>query len=154
MKSTLNLMVAFMFGILVMISCEMMSPEAPETELDVPRTLSKETVNMTFTGQEDHRITSDKAGRMMAAFQEDNTDGPYAWYFGADAIQTLLAQNGAVGLRIYGSVNEDGMFSPVLFGVAADGSDIGGGSGLSKAMLDSVVIMEEALPCPPFCGFP
>ena len=72
-------------------------------------------------------------------------------YFGKEAIERLLNQEGAVGLRIYGGINPDGEFTPVLMGVPADGNDING-IGLEKALGDSVIILEMAVPCPPYCG--
>jgi len=104
-----------------------------------------------FTGKEDHLISLGDATQMTDAYRLENPDGPWGWYFGGEAIQSVLAQNAAVGLRIYGGLNQEGQFSPVIFGVIANGDHITG-SGLSKALTDSgVVILEMAVPCPPYC---
>lgn len=138
---------------LTLIGCERAATESTESpELNTPQTgLMKETDAM-FTGEEDHSITLAAAEQMMAAFQADNPYDTYGWYFGRKAIEVLLAQEGCVGIRIYGGLNADDKFSPVLFGVIAKGDDLGGG-GLSKALSDSTGAgpMEIALPCPPFC---
>ena len=80
----------------------------------------------------------------------------WAWYFGGEAIETLLNQKGVNGFRVYGGINAEGQFSPVLVGVTADGEDIFslGSSlrkGFSTAALDSVVILDIVMPCPPYC---
>jgi len=79
-----------------------------------------------------------------------------SWYFGGEAIKTLLNQKGVIGFRTYGGINTEDQFCPVLVGANADGEDILslGSSlrkGLSTAALDSVVILEIAMPCPPYC---
>ncbi len=80
----------------------------------------------------------------------------WAWYFGGEAIEILLNQKGVIGFRAYGGINAEGQFSPVLVGGTADDEDIFslGSSlrkGLSTAALDSVVILDIAMPCPPYC---
>ena len=80
----------------------------------------------------------------------------WGWYFGGEAIKTLLNQKGVNGFRVYGGINAEDRFSPVLVGVYADGEDIFslGSSlrkGLSTAALDSVVILDLPTPCPPYC---
>ena len=121
----------------------------PETP---PVQLPKGTAIM-FTGEEDHYISLQAAEEMMTAFQAADAFETYAWYFGRVAIEQLLAQSGAVGLRIYGGFTSNGQFSPVIFGVTTQGNDIVGG-GLSKSLSDSIIVAELAVPCPPMCGEP
>lgn len=104
-----------------------------------------------FTGMEDHSISLEYAREMITAFREENPNVEYGWYFGREAIEKILAQTGAVGLRIYGGLKEDGTFRPVLFGVSANGNDIDGIK-LNNTLEDSVIILEFPMPCPTFCG--
>ena len=148
MKKFPKLVLVFMVIFAVSV-CERAAIQEPEAVN--PSSLSKTLTVTVFTGKENHRIFLAQATQMMAAFQNANPDEPYGWYFGGEAIKDILAQKGVVGLRIYGGLNEDGDFSPVIFGVTANGMDIdgSGGSGLFKALIDSVVILEKAMPCPP-----
>ena len=61
---------------------------------------------------------------MMSKFQENNPFDSDAWYFGREAISDLLSQDECVGIRIYGGLDVNVIFSPVVFGVYADGADI------------------------------
>lgn len=150
-KSLFHIMLGFMF-VFVLLACETSSTETSESEENPLGTLPK-AAGAVFNGEEKHDISLTDADIMMAAFQQQNQDKPYGWYFGRNAIEKLLAQQGAVGLRIYGGLNAEGQFSPVVFGVTADGNDLDG-RGLSKAMNNHIVILEVALPCPPSCGTP
>ncbi|MFB0516695.1 MAG: hypothetical protein ACETWG_08825 [Candidatus Neomarinimicrobiota bacterium] len=127
------------------------STDARNPELNAPQTVLTKETDVIFTGEEDHSITLQAAQVMMTAFQDDNPYNVYAWYFSKAAVQKLLAQEGCVGIRIYGGLNQDNQFSPVVFGVTAPGDDIGGR--LSKALLDSTGVgpMEQSIPCPPYC---
>jgi len=151
-----NLIIATLLltSILAITSCEKIgigeSGSMASESNDPALGLAKE-MQVVFTGKEDHLISLSNATQMTDVYRLKNPDGPWGWYFGGEAIQSVLAQNGAVGLRIYGGLNQEGQFSPVVFGVTADGKDITG-SGLHKALLDSgVVILEMAPPCPPEC---
>ena len=105
-----------------------------------------------FTGLEEHRISLELADSMMAAYQSNNPYDSYAWFFSRKAFEALLSHPGAVGIRIYGGVGKGGKFSPVMFGVTADGSDIIE-EGLSKGQGNhgGVGPMETAFPCPGSC---
>ncbi len=137
-------------GSIAFIGCEWAGSE-DEAESYLLLQVSNDSPDAVFTGKEDHTISLAAAQQMMAAFRDENPDETYGWYFGKEAIERLLNQEGAVGLRIYGGINPDGEFTPVLMAVPADGNDING-IGLEKALGDSVIILEMALPCPPYCG--
>lgn len=138
---------------IALVSCERAATESTDNpELATPQPVLMKETDVMFTGEEDHSITLTAAEQMMAAFQKDNPYDTYGWFFGRKAIEALLAQDGCVGIRIYGGLNQDGQFSPVLFGVTAKGNDIGGG-GLSKAQSDFTGVgpKEMSSPCPPYC---
>ena len=154
MKKILTISLAVVcVSAIAIISCEKVSVGSTEkTELNSPQ-LSLMEVDGTairFTGKEDHSFPVQAGKEMMTAFQADNPFETYGWYFGREAIEWLLAQDGAVGLRIYGGFKPNGQFSPVILGVDAQGKDIyRGGSGLYKSPLNSPRLLEKAFPCPP-----
>jgi hypothetical protein len=61
--------------------------------------------------------------------------------FFREELDAMLAQPGCAGVRIYFARKEDGKDTVVMTGVDADGRDMTSG-----------VLMEEIIPCPPFCG--
>ena len=152
MKRTLHSVLAVVcVSAIAIISCEKVSVGGTvKTEPNSPQ-LSIMEVNgaaALFTGKEDHSYPVQAAQEMMAAFQSDNPFETYGWYFGREAIEWLLAQDGAVGIRIYGGFKPTGQFSPVILGVDAQGNDIGIYSdGLYKSLSDSTRILERAFPC-------
>jgi hypothetical protein len=107
---------------------------------------------MMFSGFEDHDIDMELAEKMMADFRENNPYKAYGWFIGRTAVEDLLGQAGAVGLRIYGGLDDDGEFSPVIFGVDSLGYD------LPRRGLEKLLDMgptgkpkERLPPCPPYC---
>lgn len=158
MKRLPALLLAMMAAGTILIplsSCEQAVTEGTNSpELGTPQIALQKQTEVMFTGVEDHTISLDIANQMTSMFQKNNPYDAYAWYFSREAIEKLLAQEGCVGIRIYGGLKSDSEFSPVIYGVNAPGADFIG-SGLSKALLDSLVgPMEIAMPCPPFCGTP
>jgi hypothetical protein len=137
--------------IIASLSCEWMdigNPKEPEPmTMEIPL---DESITVNFTGTENHRLPEETGLAMMERFRADNPFDAYGWYFGRKAIEELLGQPDCVGIRIYGGADESGKFSPVLFGVTEDGRDING-AGLSKELKPSVIVLEMAAPCPPYC---
>lgn len=105
-----------------------------------------------FSGYEDHDIDMDAAEKMMADFRENNQYEAYGWAISRMAVEDLLGQAGAVGLRIYGGLDEDGEFSPVIFAVDSLGYDLPR-RGLEKQldMGPTSKPKEMLAPCPPIC---
>ena len=139
--------------VVVSISCEKTTTEsAGSPEPVTPRLGLLKGTDVMFTGEKDHTVSPQLAGQMTSAFQNNNPYDVYAWFCSKKSLEMLLAQEGCVGIRIYGGLNNDGQFSPVLYGANARGSDLSGG-GLSKSLSDSTGIgpMEMLVPCPPYC---
>lgn len=150
-RTLLSVLAVVCISAIVIISCEKVSVGSTEnTEPNSPK-LSLIEVNGTevlYTGKENHSFPVQAAKEMMTAFQSNNPFETYGWYFGREAIEWLLAQDGVVGIRIYGGFKPNGQFSPVILGVDAQGKDIyRGGSGLYKSPSDSTRILERAFPC-------
>jgi hypothetical protein len=62
-------------------------------------------------------------------------------FFARNAFDKILAQPGVVGIRYYYAQTDQGTPTLVLIGVDGKGQDMQTG-----------VMMENATPCPPFCG--
>jgi hypothetical protein len=82
----------------------------------------------------------------VSACRDANLNTVKGSFFGRDAIEEILAQNGCVGIRAYQALKDPSTMSPkltlVLCGVDADQND----------MLGQSIIMEYAVLCPPSCG--
>jgi len=80
---------------------------------------------MNFTGNELHDITLSEASAMTKRFRDTVTSGQtIAHYFGAEAINQILDQTGAVGIRIYYGLNENNQKQLIITGVGSDGNDL------------------------------
>jgi hypothetical protein len=78
-------------------------------------------------------------------------------FVGADIINQLLSKTGAVGLRIYYGMDDEGNMQPIFF--ASD--DKGNPIVPSKSKTSSVETTNDdsggadaSVPCPPFCATP
>jgi hypothetical protein len=96
---------------------------------------------MAFTGKEQHQITLEEAIKLISNFRNKQSgDVIKAHYFGKEALQKLLDQEGCVGIRIYYAAQDDGTPELVIVGVDENGKD-----------LEEGVILERNYPCPPYC---
>jgi hypothetical protein len=97
-----------------------------------------------FDPRRDHRISREEAASLIQAFQAKAQAGTHrASTFNHSAFEQLLAQPGAVGIRIYRAEHKDG--SPTMVMVAVDGE----GVDLDNA---SAVFMQFSHDCPPYCA--
>lgn len=133
----LLIMITVFVGAMALLGYNKAATDNGVTSTGNDQTLQQET-DVVFTGKEDHSITLVDAMEMTAAFRREKIDGPWAWFYGREAVENILAQDGVVGVRIYGGLNQEGRFSPVLVGVTADGEDLAYG-----------VLAELTTPCPP-----
>ena len=89
----------------------------------------------------DHRISLADASVLTKRHSTANPNAEKAGTFHKDQVLELLNQPGCVALRIYYGRQADGKPALVLTGVDKADSDITAG-----------VILEQHLPCPPYCG--
>ena len=135
-------MLVLSIGILITAAC--MSNTSDESEVlsaldeSVPTTS-----DVMFTGKENHDISLEDAEKMILEYAEKYKEGPFAWTFGRDAVEEILAQEGCVALRIFGGLYEGDEFHPILIGVTSDGRSMSGGA-----------VRDFPLPCPPYCPEP
>ena len=96
---------------------------------------------MSFTGNEDHSIELTEAAEWCANYRDEEPNGVHAHFFGKAAINSILAQSGCVGIRIYYALDNNGAKHLILVGTKSDENDIYDG-----------VLAEKSVPCPPYCG--
>ena len=61
---------------------------------------------------------------MIKTYYDQNQDDVLAHFMGRNLIEAILAQPGAVGLRMFHALNEIGLKQLVLVGVDASGENI------------------------------
>lgn len=94
-----------------------------------------------LTGHERHSIGADDAAKLTKNYRESVGHGSVLGeYFGGDAVQELLKQDGCIGLRIYFGKKDDGETALVLVGVDISGND-----------MNDYTILSHGFPCPPLC---
>ncbi|MCH6558974.1 hypothetical protein IH799_01320 [candidate division KSB1 bacterium] len=126
----------FFFGLLTILVCTV------SIALNYSDIFTKEDVKqITFTGKEDHSISLEDASKMTRNFQlQSASDQIIGGFFGKDAVLAIISQEGAVGLRYYYGLDDEGTPHIILIGVEADGND----------MIDGL-LAERAAACPPHC---
>lgn len=87
----------------------------------------------------DHRITLQQAVEMTHAYQAAHKGEVRAWWFSREAIDALLAEPDAAGIRIYLGAGPTGP-TPVICPTDKDQRDMTGG-----------YLAELSRPCPPYC---
>lgn len=95
---------------------------------------------MAFNGTEGEFITMEEALALSGNYRRQNEGGVYAHFFGAEKLQALLNQEGAVGIRIYLGQDNNGVSKLALFATDADERNMEG------------LILDVGSPCPPYCS--
>jgi hypothetical protein len=96
---------------------------------------------MSFTGHEDHSIGLEEAADLTRRFRDNNQGAILGGFFGRDAIESILAQTGCVGIRYYNAEKDNNDHTLVLVGCDANQNDILPG-----------IVQEFAKPIPPYGG--
>jgi hypothetical protein len=95
-----------------------------------------------FTGSEDHSISLDEASAMTKKYRDTMPAGSRkGGFFGRDGLESILAQEGCVGIRYYNGINTAG--EPVIILVGAD---------KYEDDLYNGTLLEFAIPCPTQCS--
>ena len=95
-----------------------------------------------FTGKEDHRISLSDAAAMTKTYRQSVPDGSRkGGFFGRDALEAILAQEGCVGIRYYHGINSKGEPVVILVGADENEDDLYEGE-----------LCEFAEPCPTRCS--
>ena len=98
------------------------------------------TKHITFTGNESEEFPLDIATQWTANYRAANPKAIKAHFFGIHPLRKALGQKHCVGLRMYYALDELGVKQLIAVGVDAQGNDLFDG-----------IILDRAVPCPPFC---
>jgi hypothetical protein len=99
---------------------------------------------MALPPKKDQVIAKSDASRITANFRKStSTAAIKGLLFWNESLQKAMAQKGCVALRFYYAQKDDGTSALVVSGVDQEGNDIEAG-----------VLVEEGLPCPPYCSTP
>lgn len=85
-------------------------------------------------------ITPEQATAFTHAFQNAHPTALKAFFAGSSKINTILEQEGCMGIRIYNGLDDSGANNLVLVGVDKTGQDMTTGP-----------ILERLIPCPTDC---
>lgn len=95
-----------------------------------------------MTGNESHDISLNEAAAMTKRFRESGPSTQIiAHFFGGAAINAILQQTGAVGIRIYYGLNEENQKQLIVTGVNSAGNDLYQG-----------LLAERSVTCPIDCS--
>jgi hypothetical protein len=95
---------------------------------------------MALPEKHDHRIAVGEAAALTRKHRADHPDHGHGGFFHREAFETLLAQPGCSGIRIYRGKADAGTHHFVMVGVDGQGADMAAGG-----------VMEKCQPCPPYC---
>jgi|SRR6478609_4737066 len=95
---------------------------------------------MPLPEKRDHRISLAEATELTKQHRKDDPTGVHAEFFHREAFESLLAQPGCHGIRIYHGKGKKGERHSVMVGVDGSGKDMA-----------SAGIMQQGAPCPPIC---
>lgn len=95
---------------------------------------------MSFNGTEGAPIGIDEAAQLTANWRNTNPGQAIAHFIGRDNVEALLNQEGAMGIRIYYGISDDGEMKPIFVAASSDEND----------MLDLAI--DFTLPCPNRCS--
>lgn len=96
---------------------------------------------MSFKGNEGEAISLELAQGWAAEWRATKgKDDPNALFFGRDKLEAILAQPGAMGIRIYFGVNDEAQKALILVGADTEEND----------QVDGL-ILDRGYKCPPYC---
>lgn len=97
---------------------------------------------MAYNANEGAQITLNEASQLTKNYRDQSgwLDRTLSHYVGKTLIQSILSQEGCVGLRTYYAITEDGKKQLVFVGVDQEENDLYNG-----------VLVDKTVSCPPFC---
>lgn len=96
---------------------------------------------MTFDGNEGEVVTLAEAASWTANYRSANPGAIKAHAAGKNKLNSILNQDGCLGIRTYYAIDSEDALCLVMVGVDANGDDMENG-----------VILERMSPCPPYCS--
>lgn len=96
---------------------------------------------MAFDGDEGEEISLEEAAAWLANYSSENPSEIRAHTTGKNKLNSILNQDGCVGIRTYYAIDGNGDKCLVMVGVDASEND-----------LEEGIILDRSLPCPTRCG--
>lgn len=152
MKTSSKFLQVIMVMVVLLVSCEeQMSDEQP-VQLSQERDNHESERLITdyrFTGQEGDAIDYAVARKWVNNYQNKNSVGNKAHFFGHEIIKDILSLEGCVGIRMYYALDDEGGRQIILVGVDEKGNNIVPGENGRTA--EEGVTADASLPCPAYC---
>jgi hypothetical protein len=101
---------------------------------------------MAFDGSEGRAIDLTTASEWTETYRESGSTLTLAHFFGKNIINSILAQTGCVGIRIYYGIDGNGKQALIMVGADSSENDI---LGTPSA---PAIIANFAMPCPTYCS--
>ncbi|HET6991512.1 MAG TPA: hypothetical protein VFJ43_09325 [Bacteroidia bacterium] len=95
---------------------------------------------MAFTGNEGEDFPMEIAAKWTANYRAQNPKGIKAHFFGEKILMRAIREKHCIGLRMYYALDDEGMQQIIVVGVDKQGNDLCSG-----------IVMDRAVPCPPYC---
>jgi len=95
---------------------------------------------MPLPDKRDHKISLAEATELTRRHRKEDPKAGHGEFFHREAFETLLAQPGCAGIRIYHGKGPKGEHHCVMVGVDGKGADMAAGG-----------VMQMSWPCPPWC---
>jgi hypothetical protein len=110
-----------------------------------------------FSAEVGEDIGYEKGAKMIKAYYDQNQDDILAHFMGRNLIESILAQPGVVGIRMFHAVNELGLKTLVLVGVDAQGNNVLNFTSVGEngeMITKKGIVADRVRNCPPYCGEP
>jgi hypothetical protein len=153
MKTTKSLSIALTAAMAILFSCNN-DNELPVSKEKTSRAkqAAARITDYTFSGSEGGAITLETANRWTANYRGENAGDTEAHFFGNEIIKQILAEEGAVGIRMYYALDDNGRKQILLVGTNAKGEDLlPSSSSNAKTEGDTNIIADMSYPCPGYC---
>lgn len=111
--------------------------------------------NRSFSPEVGEDIGYELGAKMIQRWHKENPDDVLASFTGRNIIESILAQPGCTGIRMFNAINDLGIKQLVLVGVDKDGNNIlnfttiGDNGELIK---NKGIVADRSGICPPSCG--
>jgi hypothetical protein len=154
MKTTKSISIAMTLALAILFSCNH-DNELPIGKEKVSR--AKQTVALvkdyTLSTSVGDPIPLETAKRWTANYRRENAGDTEAHFFGNEIIKQILAEEGAVGIRLYYSIDDNGNKQIVLVGTNAKGENLLPSSTSSSRTneTNTNVVADASWPCPGMC---
>lgn len=152
MKTRSKFLQVIMVMVVFFVSCEeQMSDEQPVQLSQTSKSPGNERLitDYRFTGQEGDAIDYAIARKWVNNYQEKNTSGNKAHFFGYEIIKEILSLEGCVGIRMYYALDDEGGRQIILVGVDEKGNNIIPGENGRTA--EEGIVVDASFPCPTHC---